>query len=78
MPATPDPARLGTPRIGRVLRFEAERGLGVLAEAGGTELPFHCTAIADGSRMIEEGTRVAYVVVPGRLGRLEARGLTPL
>jgi cold shock CspA family protein len=40
-------------------------------------LPFHCTAIADGTRRIAVGTAVAFVVAPGTLGRLEARGIVP-
>jgi hypothetical protein len=40
--------------------------------------PFHSTAIAGGSRRIEPGTPVAFVVVPSHRGTLEARYLTPL
>ena len=39
--------------------------------------PFHCTAIADGTRTIAVGTAVTFDVVPGRLGRWEASGLRP-
>jgi hypothetical protein len=43
----------------------------------GDVLPFHCTAIADGSRSILVGTAVSYAVRPGPLGRWEAAGLRP-
>ncbi len=39
---------------------------------------FHATAIADGSRTIEEGATVSFSVAPGRRGRYEARSLVPL
>jgi cold shock CspA family protein len=40
--------------------------------------PFHCTAVADGSRTIATGTVVSFRVVPGRLGRWEATELRPV
>lgn len=52
-----------------------ERGGG--HEVGG-EHPFHCTAIADGSREIHPGTTVAFVLVPGHGGRFEASTVTKL
>jgi cold shock CspA family protein len=65
----------GRPRHGTVVAFDEARGLGVVADEDGTELGFHCTAIADGTRSIEVGRRVAFVVQPGNRGRLEARDL---
>ena len=41
----------------------------------GTAYPFHCTAIADGTRTIAVGTAVRFEVVAGRLGRWEAADL---
>jgi cold shock CspA family protein len=38
-------------------------------------LPFHCTAIADGTRRIDVGRRVAFAVAPGNLGRWEATAI---
>jgi len=61
--------------IGTVTVFDAHRGLGTVVDDTGSELAFHCTAIADGSRRIEVGARVSFVVVPGHLGRMEAREL---
>jgi cold shock CspA family protein len=59
-------------RLGRVERFDAHAGLGVVVDEHGSAHPFHCTAIADGSRSIEPGTPVRFSVEPGRLGELEA------
>ena len=63
------------PFLGRVAEFDPERGLGVVVDDTGRALPFHCTAIADGSRQIDVGTAVAFNVAPGHLGRYEARRL---
>lgn len=62
-------------RRGRVATFDDAAGLGTVVDEAGTELPFHCTAIADGTRTIEVGTEVVFDVVAGRLGRWEADGL---
>jgi cold shock CspA family protein len=58
-------------RSGRVASFDEARGLGVVVDDSGQEFPFHCTAISDGTRSIEPGTRVRFEVTPG-LGRWEA------
>jgi cold shock CspA family protein len=44
----------------------------VIAGADGATYPFHCTAIADGSREIEAGKLVTFTIVAGHLGRFEA------
>jgi CspA family cold shock protein len=67
-----------TPRLGTVSDYDAARGLGTVVEDGGERFGFHATAIADGSRRIDAGTRVAFAVRPGHRGALEARGLVPL
>jgi CspA family cold shock protein len=59
-------------RHGRVAAYDERRGLGEVEAADGTRLPFHCTAIADGTRRIAPGTAVAFDVVAGPLGRTEA------
>jgi cold shock CspA family protein len=64
--------------IGDVVEFDEARGLGSVEFGDGRLLPFHCTAITDGSRRITPGTVVAFEVVAGRLGRLEARSIRPL
>lgn len=69
-------ASLGT-RSGSVTRFDDPRGLGEITADDGTVYPFHCTAIADGTRTIAEGTTVRFDVVAGRLGRWEAGAVEP-
>jgi CspA family cold shock protein len=63
---------------GTVSAFDADRGLGTVTGDDGHELPFHCTAVADGSRQIAVGTKVAFTTAAGHLGRVEARGLVPI
>jgi len=64
-------------RDGVVVEFDAKRGLGTVETVDGTRLPFHCTAIADGTRSVAVGSAVRYDVVPGALGRWEAALLRP-
>ncbi len=71
---------------GTVVEFDESRGLGIVRrEDGGVgsargpvRYPFHCTAIADGSRNIAVGTPVTWSVAPGRMGRWEAVGIVPV
>jgi cold shock CspA family protein len=63
---------------GLVAEFDETRGLGVIRGDDGADVPFHCTAIADGSRTVETGRRVRFDVVPGLLGRWEASGIEKL
>jgi len=65
------------PHRGTVSRFDEPRGLGEVTAEDGTAYPFHCTAVADGSRTIAEGTAVTFEVAAGRMGRWEATRLTP-
>ncbi|HAM02536.1 MAG TPA: cold-shock protein [Acidimicrobiaceae bacterium] len=69
---------LGRPRVGTVQAFDDQRGLGTVVDDDGRSFDFHCTAIVDGSRTIEVGTRVSFVTAPGHLGRVEGRRLSPL
>ncbi len=62
---------------GTVTAFDDPRGLGELTAEDGTVFPFHCTAIADGSRTIEIGAEVRFEVVPGRMGCWEAGRIEP-
>jgi cold shock CspA family protein len=62
----------GRPTFGTVSAFDDHRGLGTVTDDRGREWPFHCTAIADGSRTIEVGTAVVFRPAPGHLGRMEA------
>ena len=57
---------------GRVVSYEAEVGWGLIVGSDGAESPFHGTALMDGSRSVEPGTPVHFVLAPGRSGRWEA------
>lgn len=59
---------------GVVTEFDEHRCLGTVT-AGDEQYPFHCTAIADGTRMIAVGTEVRFEVAAGLMGRWEARRL---
>jgi cold shock CspA family protein len=72
-----DPVSRTRPHLGRVTSYDTERGLGTVTSDEGREFPFHAVSIADGSRQIDAGTRVAFVIAAGLGGRLEARGLVP-
>jgi cold shock CspA family protein len=61
-----------------VAEFDEPRGLGVVEYGPGHRLPFHCTAITDGSRRIDVGAVVAFEISAGRLGQLEASSVRPL
>ena len=51
-------------RQGTVVEFDDPRGLGVVRADDGFDYPFHCTAIADGSRTITVGTGCRSVSSP--------------
>ena len=72
------PAAAAGPRHGRVTSFDAARGLGTVHDDAGPAYGFHATAIADGSRRIEVGAAVTFVVAPGHRGRYEARSVEPV
>jgi cold shock CspA family protein len=74
---------MGVPRIGRVAAYDAGRGLGTVttgdaADGPGPAYSFHSTAIADGSRAIDPGTKVGFSIAAGLGGVLEARYVTPI
>ena len=52
--------------------FDTAAGLGEITASDGAVYPFHCTAIADGTRDIEVGKSVTFTITAGHLGRLEA------
>jgi cold shock CspA family protein len=64
-------------QTGSVVEFDDPRGLGAVRAASGADYPFHCTAVADGTRTIAVGTAVSFRVVAGRLGRWEATEIRP-
>jgi cold shock CspA family protein len=57
---------------GRIATFDDSVGRGRIEARGGLQFPFHCTAIADGTRTIAPDTAVKFRLVPGPLGALEA------
>lgn len=61
----------GTGRRGVVSSFDESIGIGTISATDGTEHPFHCIEIADGSRTIETGTEVSFDLL-AKLGRWEA------
>jgi cold shock CspA family protein len=64
-------------RTGTVTNFDEPVGLGEVTDDDGRTWPFHCTAIADGTRDIPIGSQVDFVLRHGRLGRWEAADLRP-
>jgi cold shock CspA family protein len=60
---------------GSIESFDGHRGTGFVVDDTGARFPFHCTAIADGTREIAVGARVSFVVTPG-LGRWEAGSIS--
>jgi cold shock CspA family protein len=58
-----------------VEHFDVVVGLGTVRDEAGGVYPFHCTQIQDGTRVVDEGTRVEFQVVPGHLGRWEAAAI---
>jgi cold shock CspA family protein len=57
---------------GRVVEFDERRGVGAVESAAGRHYAFHCTAIADGTRVISVNARVEFTLVPGPVGSFEA------
>ena len=66
----------GADRAGIVVSFDAHMGLGEIETADAARHPFHCIAIADGSRTIEVGARVSFELL-AKLGRWEATSIRP-
>ena len=60
---------------GRVATFDDHAGRGEIEAGGGMRFPFHCTAIADGSRTVAPDTLVKFRLRPGPLGALEATAI---
>jgi cold shock CspA family protein len=65
-------------KTGEVVSFDEAVGLGTVRADDGCVLPFHCTAIAGGTRTIEVGTRVVFDVTAGGRGQWEASPLVAL
>ena len=69
-------ARLLAERSGRVEQYLSSTGLGEVSDESGLRYPFHCTAIANGTREIPDGQPVRFVLRTARGGRLEADAIT--
>jgi cold shock CspA family protein len=63
--------------LGVVTSFDDRAGLGTVTADDGTEYPFQCTQIADGTRTIAVGTPVTFDVRPWHQGRYEAVVIAP-
>lgn len=61
---------------GRIATFDEFAGRGEIEARGGMHFPFHCTAIADGTRTVAADAPVRFRLVPGPLGALEATAIT--
>jgi len=62
---------------GRVVAFDAARGLGTVETGDGRRYGFHCTRLIDRRHDIAVGTPVRFRVVPGHLGAWEADAVDP-
>jgi hypothetical protein len=73
----PSPSVVVTTRsdAGVVAEFDDDAGLGVVEAMSGERYPFHCTAVADGSRHVDVGAPVRFALAPAHAGRIEARDL---
>lgn len=61
---------------GTVRSFDKHAGVGEIEDDEGRLLPFHCTALVDGSRTINIGVAVEFDVAPSHLGRWEAAAVS--
>lgn len=76
----PEPGTAARPaQQGVVATFDAAVGLGTVAADGdGRQVfGFHCTEIADGTRTIDVGAQVTFVVAAAGPGVWEAKQLSP-
>lgn len=63
---------------GVVAEFDEDRGIGLIQRDDGTNYPFQCLSIADGTRTIPVGVSVAFSVAAGRMGKWEATSITTI
>ncbi len=64
--------------VGEVLGYDDHVGIGTVGSTAGQSWMFHITAIADQTRSIDVGQRVAFLVGPGGPGQWEASQVTKL
>jgi cold shock CspA family protein len=65
-------------RIGTVIAFDVDEGIGSVATEKGEVFGFHCTAIAGGERVISVGTAVVFSLRAFHRGELQATDLVGL
>lgn len=78
MNRSPSPFHPPATHTATVVAFDDHAGAGELEEGAGGRFPFHCVAIADGSRTIPVGAEVTFSVVAGTNGRWEAWDVRPV
>ncbi len=71
------PTTIGARHDGTVIDFDVEVGLGGIETSSGQRWIFHCTQIADGSRNIDVGRKVTFVIGAGAPGQWEAFDIDP-
>ena len=62
-------------RLGKVVAFDVDAGIGEVATDAGEVFGFHCTAIAGGERVISVGTTVVFSLRAFHRGELQASDL---
>ncbi|CAB4666934.1 unannotated protein [freshwater metagenome] len=62
--------------VGHVVAFDFHAGLGEIRDEQGRVWPFHCVSLSDGSRSIDIGTHVKFIV-RFHVQRDEAFDITP-
>jgi hypothetical protein len=62
-------------RLGSVVTFDVDAGIGEVATVRGEVFGFHCTAIAGGERVISVGTAVVFSLRAFHRGELQATDL---
>ncbi|MCA1702707.1 MAG: cold shock domain-containing protein [Actinobacteria bacterium] len=67
----------GALATGKVVEFHEDRGTGTVRADDGRKFSFHCTSIADGSRLVDVGSIVVFRVIAGHHGHWEASEVTP-
>ena len=75
---TPTPFPPAGPQLGTVEAFDSHACLGTIVDTAECRWPFQCTALADGSREVEPGTPVTFVVARRHGGTFEADRVAPL
>ena len=72
---TPTPFPPAGPQHGTVETFDSHACLGTIVDPAGRQWRFQCTALADGSREVDPGTAVTFVVARRHGGTFEADGI---